>query len=409
MEEKYQGAAWRVNGNHQADTESIKMSKIFKSVITLAGREKIASAIVNGNKVIFSEMSVGDGGGAATTPGDEQTSLVREVFRTQLNSLKLSDTENIIIAEMIIPPEAGGFTIREAALFDDAGVCMAVANVPETYKPVLAEGSGRFTILRIWLAVSSTEAVELVVDPGIVLATVEDVINAGNEIKDYTDEQLSEHVGSRDHPDATLEEKGFTQLSNDIDSSDQDKAATPLAVKRAIESAIRAAWEMDNPVGTVKFYAKNVDPNERYPWTEWIYTGEDKTIRVAKASGANIGKTGGSDTATLQQANLPAVQIGVSGETSEQPEKMLTTTRSGVHNHGGVAGKNDPWEIGGDVRQLFNPKELGVTDDAGEHDHKVTVPPHKHTTSGKTDNLGEGKAFSVVEAHTLLMCWSRVA
>ncbi|EMG4009929.1 TPA: phage tail protein [Klebsiella quasipneumoniae] len=385
------------------------MSKIFKSIITVAGREKIASAIVNGDKVIFSQMSVGNGGGRATTPGDEQTSLVNECFRTQLNSLKLSDTENIIIAEMIIPPEVGGFTIREAALFDDAGVCMAVANVPETYKPALAEGSGRFTILRIWLAVSSTEAVELVVDPGIVLATVEDVINAGNETKDYSDEQLSNHAGSRDHPDATLEEKGFTQLSNAITSSDQDKAATPLAVRLAVEAAITAAWELDNPVGTTRFFNQNLNPNERWPWSEWVYTGENKTIRVAKADGSNVGTTGGSDNVTLQQANLPAVQIDVSGETDELPEKKLTTTENGKHNHGGVAGKDDPWEIGGDVRQLFNPKELGVTDDAGEHDHEVTVPPHKHTTTGKTENLGEGKSISVVEAHTLLMCWSRVA
>ncbi|HFS1363906.1 TPA: phage tail protein [Raoultella ornithinolytica] len=385
------------------------MSKIFKSLITVAGREKIAAAIVNGNKVVFSQMSVGDGGGSATVPDDEQTSLVNECFRTQLNSLKLSDTENIIIAEMIIPPEVGGFTIREAALFDDAGVCMAVANVPETYKPALAEGSGRFTILRIWLAVSSTEAVELVVDPGIVLATVEDVINAGNEIKDYTDEQLSEHAGSRNHPDATLLDKGFTRLSNAINSKDQDRAATPLAIKLAIESAIRSAWELDNPVGTVKFYAQNTNPNERYPWSEWVYTGENKTIRVGRADGSDVATTGGSDTVTIERANLPVVQIDVTGETSEQPEQKLKTTRGGVHNHGGVAGKDDPWEIGGDVRQLFNPKELGVTDDAGEHDHEVTVPPHKHTTSGKTDNLGEGKSFSVVEAHTLLMCWSRVA
>ncbi|HIF0579110.1 TPA: phage tail protein [Klebsiella pneumoniae] len=385
------------------------MSKIFKSIITVAGREKIASAIVNGDKVIFSQMSVGDGGGSTTTPGEEQISLVNEIFRTQLNSLKLSDTENIIVAEMIIPPEVGGFAIREAALFDEAGVCMAVANVPETYKPALAEGSGRFTILRIWLAVSSTEAVELVVDPGIVLATVEDVINAGSEIKDYADEQLSNHTVSRDHPDATLNEKGFTRLSNAIDSDEQGKAATPLAVKRAVEAAIRSAWELDNPVGTVKFYAQNVNPNERYPWTKWVYTGEDKTIRIGKVSGENVGSTGGSDTVTLQQANLPAVQIDVSGETSEQPEQKLTTTKNGKHNHGGVAGKDDPWEIGGDVQQLFNPKELGVTDDAGEHDHEVTVPPHKHTTTGKTAPLGEGKSFSVVEAHTLLMCWSRVA
>lgn len=385
------------------------MSKIFKSVITVAGREKIAAAIVNGDKVVFSQMSVGDGGGSATIPDDEQTALVNELFRTQLNSLKLSDTENIIIAEIIIPPEVGGFTIREAALFDDAGVCMAVANVPETYKPALTEGSGRFTILRIWLTVSSTEAVELVVDPGIVLATVEDVINAGNDAKDYADEQLSEHANSRNHPDATLNEKGFTRLSNATTSSDQDKAATPLAVRLAVEAAITAAWELDNPVGTVKFYAQNVNPNERYPWTEWVYTGENKTIRVGKADGSDVGRTGGSDAVTLQRANLPEVQIDVSGETSEQIEQKLTTTKNGKHNHGGVAGKDDPWEIGGDVRQLFNPKELGVTDDAGEHDHEVTVPAHKHTTSGKTANLGEGKSFSVVEAHTLLMCWARVA
>ncbi|HDS2738332.1 TPA: phage tail protein [Klebsiella pneumoniae] len=385
------------------------MSKMFKSVITVAGREKIAEAIVNGDKVIFSQMSVGDGGGSATEPNDEQTTLVNERFRTQLNSLKLSDTDNIIVAEMIIPPETGGFTIREAALFDDDGVCMAVANVPETYKPALAEGSGRFTILRIWLAVSSTEAVELIVDPGIVLATVEDVINASNSTKDYADEQLSEHAGSRNHPDATLDDKGFTRLSNETDSDRQDRAATPAAIKAAIAAATRAAWELDNPVGTTRFFIENVNPNEYWPWSQWVYTGENKTIRIGKADGSNVGTTGGNDTVTLQSANLPAVQIDVTGETSEQPEQTLTTTRGGVHNHGGVAGKDDPWEIGGDVRQLFNPKELGVTDDAGEHDHEVTVPPHKHTTNGKTANLGEGKSFSVVEAHTLLMCWSRVA
>lgn len=385
------------------------MGKIFKSLITTAGREKIAAAIASGNKVVFSQMSVGDGGGSATIPGDEQTALINERFRTQLNSLKLSDTENIIIAEMIIPPEVGGFTIREAALFDESGVCVAVANVPETYKPALAEGSGRFTILRIWLAVSSTEAVELVVDPGIVLATVEDVINAGNEIKDYTDEQLSEHAASRNHPDATLDEKGFTRLSNAINSDDQHKAATSLAVKLAVESAIRLTWELDNPVGTVKFYAKNIDPNERYPWTEWVYTGEDKTIRVGKASGSNVGKTGGSDTVTIERANLPAVQIDVSGETSEQPEQTLTTKPAGKHKHGGVPSRDNPWEIGGDISQRFNPANLGETDEAPDHEHDIDIPPHSHDVTGKTANLGEGKSFSVVEAHILLMCWARVA
>ncbi|HBR3216715.1 TPA: phage tail protein, partial [Klebsiella pneumoniae] len=343
-------------------------------------------------------------------PYREQSGLVSEVYRSALNGLKITDAAaNVIEAEMLIPPQVGGFTMREAALYDKDGVCLAVANMPETYKPLLAEGSGRFSVIRIQLAVASTADVQLLNDPGVVVATVEDVIKVGSETRDYTDNQLSEHAKSRNHPDATLEEKGFTRLSNAINSDSEELAATPKAIKAAIASAVRSAWELDNPVGTTRFFNQNLNPNERWPWSEWVYTGENKTIRVAKADGSNVGTTGGSDNVTLQQANLPAVQIDVSGETDELPEKKLTTTKNGKHNHGGVAGKDDPWEIGGDVRQLFNPKELGVTDDAGEHDHEVTVPPHKHTTTGKTENLGEGKSISVVEAHTLLMCWSRVA
>lgn len=395
-----------------------RMEKRFLSLITETGAERLAKAAIDGGKVGFTTMAIGDGNGSVPVPDKNQKALVNEVFRSQLNSLKVQNAEkNIISAEMIIPPEAGGFTIREAALFDDDGECLAVASVPETYKPLLAEGSGRFTVLRIWIAVNSADSVELIVDSGMVLATVEDVINVSNEVRDYTDEQLSQHAQSRDHPDATLEKKGFVRLSSATDSDSVELAATPAAVrnamtaavKTAVEKAVRAAWEDENPVGTVKFYARNVDPNQRWPWSQWVYTGENLTIRVAKADGSNVGTTGGSDTVILQRANLPAVQVDVKGETSEQAELKLTTTRNGKHNHGGVAGKDDPWEIGGDVRQLFNPKEPGVTDDAGEHEHEVTVPPHKHTTTGKTDSLGEGKSFSVVEAHTLLMCWSRVA
>ena len=430
------------------------MKKNYISVVTAKGREKIAKAAAEGEKVVFAWMAVGDGNGLPSVPDENSQEMVHEVFRSPLNSVKIvSEQKNIIATEMIIPPEAGGFTIREGALYDEDGECLVVASLPVTYKPELSEGSGLFTVIRIWISVDNVGAIELSIDPGIIMATLEDILAVESSVKDYTDEQVNDHSKSRNHPDATLDEKGFTRLSSATDSDDEDKAATPKAVKEAtddhsksrnhpdatlnekgftrlssatdsddedkaatpkaiktaIEEAIRGAWEVDNPIGTVRFFSQALDPNKRWPWSEWVYTGENKTIRVGKADGSNVGKTGGSDTVTLEQANLPAVQIDVTGETSDLPEKKLTTTKNGKHNHGGVAGKDDPWEIGGDVRQLFNPNKLGVTDDAGEHDHEVTVPPHKHTTTGKTANLGEGKSFSVVEAHTLLMCWSRVA
>ena len=387
------------------------MSKKFIAILTQAGSEKIADAVIAGEKLVFTQMAVGDGGGAATTPNAAQTALVNETFRTSLNSLRIANSDkNTIAAEMIIPPEVGGFSIREAALFDNGGTCIAVASVPETYKPLLDEGSGRFTIIRIWLTVSSTEHIELLVDPSVVLATVEDVISVGSEGKDYTDKQLSEHAESRNHPDATLNEKGFTQLSNALDSTDESKAATPAAIKAAIAHAIRSAWELDNPVGTVKFYAQNVNPNERYPWSEWVYTGENKTIRVGKADGSDVATTGGSDSVTIERANLPAVQIDVSGETSEQPEQTLTTAENGAHNHqGGDGAPGEQWREGTHGTDNQKDANFNLTSDAPAHSHDVVIPPHKHSTTGKTANLGEGKSFSVVEAHTLLMCWARVA
>ena len=355
--------------------------KKFSAILTGAGEAALAAAALSGVPVGFSVMAVGDGGGSLPEPNPEQTQLVNEVYRAPLNRLIIAEQRaNIIRAEMLIPAQAGGFWLREAALYDDAGVCLAVANLPESYKPQLTEGSGRLHSVNLWIAVNNTADVELKADPSVILATVDEVNKARDEVKDYTD-----------------------QIVGDLDTSIQQVIAD------AITAARRDFWEEENPPGTVRFFAQNIDPNEKWPWSQWTYTGENKTIRIGKADGSNIGQTGGNDTVTLQQANLPAVQIEVSGETSERSEEKLTTTPGGVHNHGGVAGKDDPWEIGGDVRQLFNPKELGVTDDAGEHDHQVTIPPHKHTTSGKTANLGEGKSFSVVEAHTLLMCWARVA
>lgn len=341
----------------------------------------MAAAALSGEPVGFTHMSVGDGGGSATTPDPSHPDLINEVYRASLNRLVIADqAANIIRAEMIILPQVGGFWLREAALYDEDGVCLAVASLPESYKPLLAEGSGKLHSVNLWIAVSNTADVELKADPSVILATVEEVNKAKAEAKDYTDE-----------------------VAGTLDTDIQQ------AIADAISTARRDFWEDENPPGTVRFFAQNVDPNEKWPWSEWVYTGENKTIRVGKADGSDVGQTGGSDAVTLQRANLPEVQIDVSGKTSEQPQQELTTKSSGRHKHGGVPSRENPWEIGGDISQRFNPANLGDTDEVEDHEHDIDIPPHEHDVNGKTDNLGEGKSFSVVEAHTLLMCWARVA
>lgn len=129
-------------------------------------------------------MAVGDGGGVLPVPSPDQTALINEQYRAPLNRLVIADqAANVIRAEMIMPPQAGGFWIREAALFDETGICLAVANLPESYKPLLAEGSGRFQVINIWLMVSQTADVQMIADPSVILATVEEVRRAGTTPK----------------------------------------------------------------------------------------------------------------------------------------------------------------------------------------------------------------------------------
>ncbi|EIN5082506.1 tail fiber protein, partial [Escherichia coli] len=99
-------------------------------------------------------------------------------------------------------------------------------NMAESYKPELAEGSGRAQTCRMVIIVSNVASVELSIDASTVMAT-----------QDYVDDKIAEHEQSRRHPDATLTEKGFTQLSSATNSTSEKLAATPKAVKAAYDNA----------------------------------------------------------------------------------------------------------------------------------------------------------------------------
>ncbi|EJF7655167.1 phage tail protein [Escherichia coli] len=200
----------------------------FKTVITDTGAKKLAQAAApDGKPVRLTHMAVGDGGGTLSTPDSKQTRLVHEVWRHTVNRVILDAThQNRIIAELVIPPETGGFWIREIGVFDEHGDLIAVGNTAESYKPAVAEGSGRAQTFRTILTVSSTATVALTVDNTMVMATV-----------DYVDNKLKEHEQSRRHPDASLTAKGFVQLSSATNSDSETLAATPKAVKVAYDLA----------------------------------------------------------------------------------------------------------------------------------------------------------------------------
>ncbi|EGJ6679973.1 phage tail protein [Salmonella enterica] len=200
----------------------------FKTIITDYGKQRLIAAMSpGGTKLTLTQMAVGDGGGNPTNPDTTSTALVNEVWRAAVNSVSVDKTHsNIIIVELLIPAEVGGFWVREAGIYDEFNKLVAICSLPASEKPLLEQGSGRAQTVRMTLIVSDTSIVNITIDSTTIMATNE-----------YVDNSLEEHEKSRNHPDATLTDKGFTKLYSGVTSIDETMAATPKAVKIAMDNA----------------------------------------------------------------------------------------------------------------------------------------------------------------------------
>ncbi|HDU8041269.1 phage tail protein [Cronobacter sakazakii] len=175
------------------------MTAKYFALLTNQGAARLANAAALGTKLNLTQLAVGDGGGSLPVPDTTQTRLINEKRRAPLNMLSVDPVNTSqIIAEQIIPESEGGYWIREIGLYDDAGVLIAVANCPETYKPQLQEGSGRTQTIRLVLVVSATDAVALKIDPSVVLATRKYADDKAIEVRLYIDQLMEQHVKAAD-------------------------------------------------------------------------------------------------------------------------------------------------------------------------------------------------------------------
>lgn len=213
------------------------MTQKYFALLTNQGAAKLANAAALGTKVDLKEMAVGDGGGTLPTPDPAQTKLIGEKRRAQLNSLSIDAANSSqIIAEQIIPENEGGFWIREIGLYDADGVLIAVANCAETYKPQLAEGSGRTQTVRMILIVNSTSAVTLKIDPSVVLATRKYVDDAVIEVKAYTDSVMKKHI------DAANPHEQYLQTANALSEIKDAKLVAKLLENLGLSESFKGRF-----------------------------------------------------------------------------------------------------------------------------------------------------------------------
>lgn len=242
------------------------MSTKFYTLLTDIGAAKLASAAALGVPLKITHMAVGDGGGVLPTPDAKQTALVNEKRRAALNMLYI-DPQNSsqIIAEQVIPENEGGWWIREVGLFDESGALIAVGNCPESYKPQLAEGSGRTQTVRMVLITSSTDNITLKIDPAVVLATRKYVDDKALELKVCADDQMAKHLAAPDPhsqyaPKASPTFTGTPKAPTPAAGNNTTQVATTAFVQAALTALINGA---PATLDTLKEIAAaiNNDPN----------------------------------------------------------------------------------------------------------------------------------------------------
>jgi len=210
----------------------------FYTMLTIIGKNKLSNSVALGSKINFKTLKVGDGKGAYYEPSENQTALVNTVWTGNITSISIDENNsNWVVVETVIPAADGGFFIREAGIFDDAGDLIAISKLAETYKPVVSEGSTKDLVIKIVLEVLNVNSVSLNVDPNVVVATKKDIQVLQVEIDDIR-EDLSNEI-----------EEIKAEISNDT-------VITP-SLKFGMNNVIKNSTNKSS-IPKIKFYGKSL-------------------------------------------------------------------------------------------------------------------------------------------------------
>ncbi|EGB0972826.1 phage tail protein [Escherichia coli] len=303
------------------------MSTKFYTLLTDIGAAKLASAAALGVPLKITHMAVGDGGGTLPTPDAKQTALVNEKRRAALNMLYI-DPQNSsqIIAEQVIPENEGGWWIREVGLFDESGTLIAVGNCPESYKPQLAEGSGRTQTVRMVLITSSTDNITLKIDPAVVLATRKYVDDKALELKVYVDDLMAKHLAAPDpHSQYAPKESptftGTPKAPTPAAGNNTTQLATTAFVQAALTALINGA---PATLDTLKEIAVAINNDPKFSTTINNALALKAPLSSPALTGTPTAPTAAQSVNNTQIATTAFVKSAIAGMVGSAPAALDT-------------------------------------------------------------------------------------
>ncbi len=292
----------------------------YNSIHTRYGLTRTAQAEASGVPINLTHIAVGDGNGNPTVPDELQTQLVRERYRAAVNRVyPHPDEPGRFTAELVIPASVGGFVIREVGVIDADGGLYVVGNLPDTYKPNLAEGAYADTVVRVEFVVSNAAIITLQIDPNVAVASqqwVANVITSAYLLPGGTTGQILKKLSNADG-DTVWADPDVADVVVDMREERQTLAASQTVVTFATLTTRGLAVYIDGH-----------RINKGLAADEWVEDGTDPQTSIVLGSAYPAGtQLLGTQNEPTGSAPFPLVR---SQNLADVPNKALARANLGV-------------------------------------------------------------------------------
>ena len=220
----------------------------YYTIVSNKGKQAVIKALANKELIDLTTMSVGDGESPIDTNWE---SLPDEKDKFGITQIKIVDNITLEVTG-ILSASKGGYMIRQAGLYTSDDILFAIAQLPQTAKPVLSDGASKDMTIKFVITIADTSVVNLSIDPNINIITqsrLDEVIelNANElrvEIEDKVDVLKQETTTNL----ATKADKSVTYTKTEVNNLVNAKENKNVA--KGLVDALRV--ELNNKISTTK-------------------------------------------------------------------------------------------------------------------------------------------------------------
>lgn len=220
----------------------------YYTIVSNKGKQAVIKALANKELIDLTTMSVGDGESPIDTNWE---ALPNEKDKFGITQIKIVDNITLEVTG-ILSAQKGGYMIRQAGLYTSDDILFAIAQLPQTAKPVLSDGASKDMTIKFVITIADTSVVNLSIDPNINIITqsrLDEVIelNANElrvEIEDKVDALKQETTTNL----ATKADKSVTYTKTEVNNLVNAKENKNVA--KSLVDSLRV--ELDNKIRTAK-------------------------------------------------------------------------------------------------------------------------------------------------------------